>query len=116
MTFDRGDRLKLLDTPPRDLQVALATTIGSPNISRTEATGDHFEIKMHGSPWYPHGVETVRTRIMVLRILETMERFGYSLYASIDQDTSADDRPGQADVLHFHRQKGWTHGMPVWHR
>ena len=113
ISFDRSDRLKFVEAPSDELAAAVLQTLG-PNVSRTELSGGCLEIKFRGSPWRPSGTETVATRVMLLRLLETMERFGYSLYGSLNQESGNEGR--EADVLYLHRQKNWTPGMPVFHR
>lgn len=113
ISFDRHDRLKLVDTPPPDLAAAILGIYGS-SVSRHDMKPGCFEIKFHGSPWWPSGEETVTTRLMLLRLLEVLERFGYSLYASLDMMNSSEGH--ETDVLVVHRQKNWVPGTPIWHR
>ena len=43
------------------------------------------ELKLHGSPWYANGTDTMRVRELLLVLLETLEEEGWTVYASIDQ-------------------------------
>jgi hypothetical protein len=47
-----------------------------------------WEFKLRGYPWLAIGEETMQTRLLMLRMLETLESLGWRLYASIDQNVS----------------------------
>ena len=113
VSFDRNDRLKIVEAPPRDVADAVVRTFGSA-VSRYEVSPMCLEIKFHGTPWYPSGEDAVGTRRMLLCLLETLENFGFSLYASVDQTNGSEG--SETDVLVFHRQKDWVPGAPIFHR
>lgn len=114
ISFTGSDRLKIASPPPPDLCAAITAAFGRSAVSRTERTPTYFEVKFHGRPWYASGTEAVTSRVILLQLLEVLESFGYSLYASIDQKDSTDSM--EADELYVQRAKGWAPGMPVWHR
>lgn len=103
-----------MDAPPLDLTQALIEEFRSNyGLKSDNLEADRLKLRFHGQPWQAGGEETVQTRMLLLILLEILEKFGYSLYASIDQVNRSE---GQADVLVVTRQKGWAPGMPVWHR
>lgn len=59
-------------------------------------------------------MDTVTTRLLLLKLLEVLETFGFSLYASIDHQSSSDGN--EADLLILHRQRDWVPGAPIFHR
>ncbi|KAK0674240.1 hypothetical protein QBC41DRAFT_332899 [Cercophora samala] len=71
---------------------------------------DSFEFKLKGRPWRSRGEASVKMRLLVLRLLETMESMGWRVYATILQRTGTDEdrmmdtwyfvrtRPGGEDV------------------
>jgi len=101
----------LLAAPP-DLCSALIKALGA-MVQRHQDVKGALEIKLFGSPWLPHGEEAVTTRVIALTLLEVLEKHGYSLYASIDQDNGHEGR--ETDTWHCCRLKGWQSGMPVYH-
>jgi hypothetical protein len=103
--------MTVLDAPSSDLAAAIVGCFG-PAVSKHTLGRDSLYIKFHGYPWNASGTETVDTRIMLLQLMEVLEKFGFSLYASIDHQESQYG----ADVLYLHRQKDWLPGAPVWHR
>lgn len=113
IAFYRRDRLRFLDRPPPDLASAVISALGK-SVSSHEMTETRLEIKFNGTPWWPSGENTVATRVMVLRLLEVLEAFGFSLYTSLDHQTSSEGY--EADLLIAQRQKDWIPGAPVFHR
>ncbi|KAJ0107169.1 hypothetical protein J7T55_014699 [Diaporthe amygdali] len=114
ISFDWTDKMKIVDAPPGDLTEAIIAEFRSNyRLKSHELESDRLKLKFHGQPWQATGEETVRTRMLLLSLLGILERFGYSLYASIDQVSS---NGLEADVLVVTRQKGWKPGMPIWHR
>ncbi|CAG9982603.1 unnamed protein product [Clonostachys byssicola] len=99
----------------RDLSAALLQTFGS-EVSRHEVTREHLEIKFHGSTWVPSSEDTVHMPLMILAMLETLERFGYSIYASLKDQISYNGEGHDVDMLVMQRHKNWAPGMPVFIR
>ena len=55
------------------------------------------------------------TRLLLLKLLETLESRGWSVYASIDQSTASENR-SETDSWYIVREKGWVEGSAVFHR
>lgn len=105
--------MKIVDAPPPDLAGALVSEFMSNHrLKSHELESDRLKLKFHGQPWQANGEETVQVRLLLLKLLEILERFGYSFYASVDQVNGSEE----ADVMVVTRQKGWTPGLPIWHR
>jgi hypothetical protein len=83
-------------------------------IRRREVTPERLKIHLAGLPWSPSGTDTVKTRITLLRLIETLERYGFTIYATVG--SKGDDEEGSTDVLVCQRQKDWVPGAPIWHR
>ncbi|KAI3391374.1 hypothetical protein diail_7460 [Diaporthe ilicicola] len=114
ISFDWTDKMKIVDAPPGDLTEAIVAEFrANYRLKSHELEGGRLKLKFHGQPWQAQGEDTVRSRMMLLSLLGILERFGYSLYASIDQVNSSGI---EADVLVVTRQKGWKPGTPIWHR
>ncbi|CAH0047212.1 unnamed protein product [Clonostachys solani] len=97
----------------RDLTEALLQSFGY-KVSKHGVTREHLEIKLFGYPWEPSGEGTVHMPLMILEMLETLERFGYSMYASVKDQISSEGH--DADILVMQRHKNWAPGMPIFHR
>lgn len=118
ISFDRANKLKIVDAPPGDLTEALISEFRAKyRLKSRELESGRLKLKFHGQPWgdiwQTSGEDSVKSRMLLLSLLGILERFGYSLYASFDPMNSMDM---QTDVLVVTRQKGWTPGMPLWHR
>ncbi|KAJ7635048.1 hypothetical protein FB45DRAFT_1142854 [Roridomyces roridus] len=119
--FSMGDKLKLIDAP-EDIKQAIVglsrrmqmLQLHKPYQGKGNA-GNAYEIKMVGYPWLATGGETMLARQFVLALLGILEEHGWSIYASIDQKAQGEDS-GDLDTWHCVKTKGWTPGMPVFHR
>jgi hypothetical protein len=105
--------LKIVGPPPADLASAIIEEF-RPTLTKHEMDGSRLKLKFMGYPWHPSAEETVKTRIMLLKLLACLERFGFSVYSSIDAENGHDGE--ETDVLICHRQRNWVPGAPVWHR
>ncbi|QPC79095.1 hypothetical protein HYE68_009847 [Fusarium pseudograminearum] len=113
VSFDNSDKLKIVDSPPKDLTDAILQTF-SCEVRRREITPEKFKIHLGVQPWEPSGTDTVTTRILLLRLVETLERRGFTIYATIG--SKGEDDEGAADLLICHRAADWVPGAPIWHR
>ena len=115
VNFTGHDLLHLLDAPP-ELGLSLVQLYGE-RVQRYDARGRAFEIKFRGYPWRANGEETVRTREILLLLLQCLEQHGFSLYTSVDQDTgpSSDSHSSEADTWYCNRQIDWAPGAPIYH-
>lgn len=52
---------------------------------------DSFEFELKGKPWRSRGEESVKMRIMLMQLLETMEAHGWRLYTTVVQRTGTDE-------------------------
>ena len=76
-----------------------------------------YEVKLVGNPWRASGGGTMSARMLLLTLLNTLERFGWTVYGSVDQKRQSDgeSQSGDTDTWHCCRQIGWHPGMPVYH-
>jgi hypothetical protein len=66
---------------------------------------DSFEFELKGRPWRSRGEASVKMRIMLARVLETMETHGWRLYTSFVLRTGTDEER-ILDAWYFVREKG----------
>lgn len=116
ISFDKGDRLSLIDSPA-ELNNSILASCGVKVQSSKQPAPGHFEIKFRGWPWQANGTETVQTRLLLLTLLECLEQHGFSLYASVDQDCGpgGDSSRTEADTWFCNRQLDWQPGAPIYH-
>ncbi|KAK2932015.1 hypothetical protein FoTM2_006472 [Fusarium oxysporum f. sp. vasinfectum] len=82
ISFDNSDKLKIVDSPPKDLTDAILQKFGR-DVRRSEITSDRVKMHLANMPWNPSGTDTVTTRIILLKLIETLERCGFTIYATI---------------------------------
>ncbi|KAH8586455.1 hypothetical protein B0O99DRAFT_644396 [Bisporella sp. PMI_857] len=118
VSFHRMDRLRLTGATPQ-LTNMFREVLQSMRRLQSEEWKDRalnaYEFKIVGYPWSANGEETMVTRMLILKMLDTLERDGWSLYASIDQNVSAEDT-SEADCWYCVRDKAWMPGGSVFHR
>ncbi|EGD98151.1 hypothetical protein TESG_05537 [Trichophyton tonsurans CBS 112818] len=76
-----------------------------------------FDIKLHGSPWRAVGTKTVKTRVILLTIMDVLEQQGFGLYAAINHNSrrSKDSSNAEADTWYCNRPIDWKPGQFVYH-
>ncbi|KAF2150698.1 hypothetical protein K461DRAFT_280709 [Myriangium duriaei CBS 260.36] len=77
-----------------------------------------YEVKMNGYPWRARHGESIHARGLLLSLLSTLEQYGWTVYASVDQKKqrqSENSTSGDTDTWHCCRRVGWEPGMPVFH-
>jgi predicted RNA-binding protein YlqC (UPF0109 family) len=118
ISFNQSDRLRLIGADG-ELIAAFRTMLKGMQKLQNEGWKDQilntWEFKIRGTPWWASGEETMVTRMMILNMLETLERYGWSLYASIDQNQAGEDS-SETDSWFCTREKGWVPGSSVFHR
>jgi hypothetical protein len=68
-------------------------------------THDSFEFKLKGWAWSEVGEKAVKVRRLVLGIIETMERFGWRSYTTLQK--RGQEKVRGTDTWFFVREKGW---------
>ncbi|KAK5654094.1 hypothetical protein OQA88_7525 [Cercophora sp. LCS_1] len=69
------------------------------------------EFKFKGRPWSSGGVDGVNTRVVLLRIMEVLDRFGWASCTSVQHRTGNDDRR-MLDTMLFMRPKSLVMDTP----
>ncbi|KAK0646227.1 hypothetical protein B0T16DRAFT_412964 [Cercophora newfieldiana] len=74
-------------------------------LQKSETKYNWIEYKLKGRPWFYGGEAAVKTRLMLLRMFEMLESFGWTSYASVQHRTGNDDKR-MVDTMFFSRLKG----------
>jgi hypothetical protein len=87
---------------PFEIRDIVADRLGALRADTVQAKSTHapgvYEIKIHGYPWMAIGEEAMRTREMLLILMEVLEEEGWTVYASIDQKSTGGDQ-GETDTV-----------------
>ena len=123
ISFKQGDKLRFLGAP-QDLISSMSQLFRSTGMLQSEnaktTAANYHEFKLIGTPWYASGQDTMATRLLILQMVETMEANGWSLYASIDQNSGASNSSNssysETDVWYCVKSADWTPGSIILHR
>ncbi|KFZ11591.1 hypothetical protein V502_07479 [Pseudogymnoascus sp. VKM F-4520 (FW-2644)] len=119
ISFNQYDRLRLIGAD-EVLATAVREVLQSMRLLQDESWKDRAlgarEFKIYGSPWVASGEQTMSTRLLLLRLLECLEKHGLSLYASIDQSQGHGEGTSETDSWYCVRDKTWVPGGHVFHR
>ncbi|RDL29961.1 Uncharacterized protein BP5553_10588 [Venustampulla echinocandica] len=119
ISFNMTDRMRLIGAS-QDLIADVRVLLQQMNLLQSESWKEQrlqaWEFKIHGRPWRAMGEETMTTRLLLLKLLETLEAKGWSLYASVDQSMAAGDHVSETDSWYCVRDKSWVQGSAVFHR
>ena len=124
ISFSNSDQIRFITDPHRPWDAVSAVInayIGllGAAVQRHEPhrVAGCYEVKLKGNPWRAYSGETMHARSLLLNLLTTLEQFGWTVYASVDQKLQAggNSQSGDTDTWHCCRPLGWEPGMPVFH-
>ena len=117
--FEHSDTLRVVGAD-EFLTSAVRELLQSMKLLQVESWKDRRlgakDFKMHGRLWVPNGEETMKMRLLLLKLLECLESHGLSLYATIDQCSSGANKQNVTDSWYCVRDKAWFPGNQVFHR
>lgn len=76
-----------------------------------EWSHDSFEFKLKGFPWSARDEKAAKVELLLLAVVETLDRFGWRSYATVRQRSDTDEARKQ-DTWYFVREEGWIPGSP----
>lgn len=85
MSFNMGDRIRIIDAP--SFVDCVKSAVQSQWHDGIQDQRDYYgsiEFKLSGKPWYPTGSESVHGRMLLCQIIANIRAKGYKLYGSID--------------------------------
>jgi len=110
ISFNQSNRLRLIGANTQ-LICAFRTMLKGTKLLRGEGWKDKsrrtWEFKIQGAPWIASGEEKMVVKLLLLKLVETLERQGWSLYASVDQNAASVGPSGKTDSWYCSRKKGW---------
>ncbi|KAK4156741.1 hypothetical protein C8A00DRAFT_30407 [Chaetomidium leptoderma] len=81
------------------------TLEGLDYFDKGEWSHDSFEFELKGRPWRSRGEASVKMRILLMQLLDTIEGYGWRLYTTVLQRTSTDE-DRILDTWYFVRERG----------
>lgn len=105
ISFNEGDKIRLINAPMGVIK-SVKEVLGT-GIQREEwkVADVAYQFKMHGHPWYAEGGNTVKVRILLLKILNVIAAHGWELHATIDMSLGpgGDGTGGDNDTWFFRK-------------
>jgi len=90
MTFNMGDRIRIIDAPGMMPCVREAVKSRWPGgIQHEREYSGSLELKLSGNPWFANGSDAVHSRMLLNQILANCRSLGFKLYGSVDVSVGA---------------------------
>ena len=94
ISLNKQDRLRLIGAP--DSLVSAVRSVIQTNwtrgIQNEERYYESWEFKLRGTPWWASGHEAVDSRYLIVKILEALQSYGWSVIASVDSSRKLSDK------------------------
>jgi len=116
VAFSSSSKIRFVDAP-RDLCMKVVERLGKRKFElkcKEHSVEGCYEIKLSGMLWGLMSNEMMKTREMLLDMLECFEECGWTVYASIDQKVGS-QQEGETDTWHCCKPLNWKSGAPVYH-
>ncbi|KAI1260955.1 hypothetical protein F5Y18DRAFT_431743 [Xylariaceae sp. FL1019] len=96
LSFNGRDFVTLVD-PPQETESAFLSMLEHKGWLHRD--NDYYDLgfKLRGDPWTAKGQEEMRARLLVLDIMQFLEAFGWTVYASVAQPS--EDRHTRGDSM-----------------
>ncbi|XP_078368412.1 uncharacterized protein LOC144652262 [Oculina patagonica] len=61
-------------------------------IQKEERYAESWQFKLHGTPWWTSGLDAANSRLLVVKLMEAMQAYGWSVVAVIDCSKKTQDK------------------------
>ncbi|XP_078343312.1 uncharacterized protein LOC144629028 [Oculina patagonica] len=94
ISFNSEDLLRLIGNPEGLVSAVrnVLQTFWSRGIQKEERYAESWQFKLRGTPWWASGEEAVDSRFLVLKLIEAMQAYGWSVAAAIDCSRKDQDK------------------------
>ena len=94
VSLNKNDTLRLIGIPQNLISV-IRETIQACWLRGIQAESNYFgswEFKLCGNPWWASGTEAVDSRYLILKLIECLQQYGWTIIASIDSSRKPSDK------------------------
>ena len=94
ISLNSTDLIRVINAP-ENLISAVRSTIQrnwSKGIQRERAYAGSWEFKLEGTPWWADGTEAVKSRYLVLKLMEALQEYSWSPVAAFDSSRKVSDK------------------------
>ena len=110
ISFNQTNRLRLIGANSQ-LIGAFRSMLKGTRVLQGESWKDKsrntWEFKIQGASWVATGEQRMVSRMLLLKMVETLERHGWTLYASVNQNEAYMGHSRKTDSWFCVRKKGW---------
>ncbi|KAL9969936.1 hypothetical protein ACROYT_G022221 [Oculina patagonica] len=94
ISLNKHDTLRLISTPESLISAVrdVIQTSWRRGIQQESRYFESWEFKLRGNPWWASGEEAVDSRYLILKLIESMQAYGWSVIASIDSSRKLSDK------------------------
>ena len=94
MSFNSNDKLRLIGFPEGIVSAVrnIIQTFWSRGIQEESRYSESWQFKLRGTPWWASGDEAVDSRFLVLKLIEAVQAYGWSVVASVDCSRKDSDK------------------------
>ena len=94
ISLNKHDTLRLIGIPDSLISAVrdVIQTCWRRGIQQESRYFESWEFKLRGNPWWASGEEAVDSRYLVLKLIETMQAYGWSIIASIASSRKLSDK------------------------
>lgn len=94
ISLNKHDTLRLISTPESLISAVrdVIQTCWRKGIQQESRYFESWEFKLKGNPWWASGEEAVDSRYLILKLIESMQAYGWSVIASIDSSRKLSDK------------------------
>lgn len=110
ISFNQTNKLRLIGANTQ-LITAFRSMLKGTRVLQGESWKDKsrntWEFKIQGTSWVATGEQRTVARMLLLKMVETLERYGWNLYASVNQNEAYMGHSRKTDSWFCVRKKGW---------
>ena len=94
ISFNSSDLLRVIGAPDDFVSVIRSTirSVWPKGIEEESRYADSWQFKLRGSPWCASGSKGVKSKLLVIKVMEALLPFGWNLVAAIDSSKKMSDK------------------------
>ena len=94
ISFNSSDLLRVIGAPDDFVSVIRSTirSVWPKGIEEESRYADSWQFKLRGSPWCASGSKGVKSKLLVIKVMEALLPFGWGLVAAIDSSKKVSDK------------------------
>ena len=94
LSLNRNDRIRLISAPDYIVTstAEVVTSSWDKGIQENEAKEGFHELKLHGTPWWSHGEDAIKSRFLIINMIAKFQALGWDVAATLDVSRRLNDK------------------------